>query len=107
MLAALGAGLIFGVKTPLALMFSSAGSLAFCLLAGLVTCFLPYMLYTFGLSGTEAGKASVMASVEPVVATLVGVLVYRERLDLFSLAGIALVLSAVLLTGAHSRKKST
>ena len=106
LLAALGAGLLFGVKAPLALMFSSSGTLAFCLLAGLVTCYLPYMLYTFGLSGTEAGKASFMASVEPVVATLVGVLVYRESLDLFSLAGIALVLFAVLLTEIQGRNKA-
>ena len=105
LLAALGAGLIFGVKAPVALMFSSSGTLALCLLAGVVTSYLPYLLYTFGLSGIEAGRASVMASVEPVVATLVGVLVYRESLDLFSLAGIALVLFAVLLTEIQGRNK--
>ena len=106
LLAALGAGLIFGVKAPVALMFSSSGTLALCLLAGVVTSYLPYLLYTFGLSGIEAGRASVMASVEPVVATLVGVLVYRESLNLYSLAGIALVLFAVLLTGIQGRKKA-
>lgn len=106
LLAALGAGLIFGVKAPVSLMFSSSGALALCLLAGVVTSYLPYLLYTFGLSGIEAGKASVMASVEPVVATLVGVFVYRESLNLYSLAGIALVLFAVLLTGIQGRKKS-
>ena len=106
LLAALGAGLIFGVKAPLTLMFSSSGTLALCLLAGVVTSYLPYLLYTFGLSGIEAGRASVMASVEPVVATLVGVLVYRESLNLYSLAGIALVLFAVLLTGIQGRKKA-
>lgn len=105
LLAALGAGLIFGVKAPVALMFSSSGTLALCLLAGVVTSYLPYLLYTFGLSGIEAGRASVMASVEPVVATLVGVLVYRESLNLYSLAGIALVLFAVLLTGIQGRKR--
>ena len=42
-----------------------------------------------------------------VVATLVGVFVYHESLNLYSLAGIALVLFAVLLTGAPSRKKTT
>lgn len=106
LLAALGAGLIFGVKAPVALMFSSSGTLALCLLAGVVTSYLPYLLYTFGLSGIEAGRASVMASVEPVVATLVGVLVYRESLNLYSLAGIALVLFAVLLTGIQGHKKA-
>jgi drug/metabolite transporter (DMT)-like permease len=38
-----------------------------------------------------------MASVEPVVATLLGFFVYSERLSLMSAAGVALVLGAVAL----------
>lgn len=104
LLAALGAGLIFGIREPVALMFSSGGSLALCLGAGIVTSYLPYLLYTFGLSGIEAGKASVMASVEPVVATLVGFLVFHESLSLYSVVGIVLVLGAVALTNIHKKR---
>ena len=95
--AAVGAGLIGGFRTPVGLMLSSGGNFAFVLFAALVTCYLPYLLYTYGLSGIEAGKASVMASVEPVVATLLGVLAYHEPLGLFGALGMALVLAAIVI----------
>ena len=56
---------------------------------------LPYLLYTAGLAHTEAGKASIMASLEPVVASLTGVLVFQEAIGLTGAVGIALVLTGV------------
>ena len=64
---------------------------------GLVTSVLPYVFYTLGLSGLEAGKASVMASLEPVVAALLGAAVFGEIPSAVSFLGILLVLSGVLL----------
>ena len=58
---------------------------------------LPYLLYTRGLSRVEAGKASIMASLEPVVASLTGVLVFGEPLGAATLAGIACVLAGVYI----------
>lgn len=58
---------------------------------------LAYMLYTVGLSMVESSRASITATVEPVVATLVGVLVFNELLTGYQLAGMALILSAVIL----------
>ena len=66
-------------------------------LMGVVTAILPYAFYTLGLSGLEAGKASVMASLEPVVAALLGAAVFKEIPSLMSLAGIVLVLTGVVL----------
>jgi len=45
----------------------------------------------------ESGKASIMASLEPVVAALVGVAVFGEPMSLLTLAGILLVLSGVVI----------
>ncbi|MBQ8600707.1 MAG: EamA family transporter [Clostridia bacterium] len=67
------------------------------LLMGTVTAILPYAFYTLGLSGLEAGKASVMASLEPVVATLLGAVVFQEIPSFTSFIGILLVLAGVLL----------
>jgi len=106
LLAAVGSALLWGVKTPLAVALASGGHLAFSLCAGVVTCYLPYLLYTYGLSGLETGRASILASVEPVVATLLGVLIYREKLTLLSAGGILCVLAAVLLLNARERKKA-
>ena len=56
---------------------------------------LPYLLYTAGLAHVEAGHASIMASLEPVVASLTGVLVFHETIGLTGIIGIALILAGV------------
>ncbi len=103
LLAALGATVLGGTEY-LTVITSSGGSFAFALATGLVTCFLPYLLYTHGLEGLENGKASIMASVEPVVATIVGVVIYDEALTIMSAAGIVLVLSAIVLLNIRIKK---
>ena len=67
--------------------------------AGLVvfSTVLPYILYTGGLSRVEAGKASIMASLEPVVAALAGVLLFSEPMNGLTAAGILLVLAGVVI----------
>lgn len=62
---------------------------------GAVTAAIPYALYTIGLTRTPAGKASIMASVEPLTATLIGVAFYSEKLGLVSVIGIIFILGAV------------
>lgn len=45
----------------------------------------------------ENGTASVLASIEPVVATLVGILIYKEKMNIWNLVGICLVLGSIVL----------
>ncbi len=52
---------------------------------------LPYLLYTYGLSKTAAGKAAVLCIAEPVVAALVGTLVFSEYMGALGILGIVLV----------------
>ena len=107
--AAIGAGVLVGIRGPAAVVFSSWSSFGFCVLTAVITTYLPYMLYTFGLSGMEAGSASIIASVEPVVATLVGLTVFGEKLNIWSVSGIILVLAAIVIlninTAATSKSK--
>lgn len=63
----------------------------------LLVTLLPYLSYTKGLKGMENGTASVLASIEPVVATLVGILVYKERMSVWNGIGICLVLGSIIL----------
>lgn len=67
------------------------------LAAGLIvfSTVLPYILYTRGLSRVEAGKASIMASLEPVVASLAGVVFFHESIGIMMLIGIVCVLAGV------------
>lgn len=99
----LGAAAIWGVHEPLSGMFAAAENVLWCLGTGFVSCFLPYLLYTAGLTGLRTGTASVMASVEPVVATLLGIIVYREPMSLMNACGVLLVLCAILVLNLRSR----
>lgn len=57
----------------------------------------PYILYTRGLSQVEAGRASIMASLEPVVASLAGVLLFQEPMGALTAGGIVCVLAGVYI----------
>lgn len=57
---------------------------------------LPYLLYTYGLSKTGAGKASVIAILEPAVASLVGVLFFNEGLGILGFFGLIFVISGLI-----------
>jgi drug/metabolite transporter (DMT)-like permease len=71
--------------------------LLFCVLTGLVTAVIPFLAYTLGLRTVEASRAGILATIEPLVATLVGIVVFSEPLTLLSGLGIALILAAVVL----------
>lgn len=81
--------------------------LLFCVLTALITAVIPFLAYTLGLCSVEAGRAGILATIEPMVATLFGVLFFSEPLTMLSAAGILLILSAVILLNLQRRKGST
>ncbi|RXT15334.1 DMT family transporter [Ammoniphilus sp. CFH 90114] len=64
---------------------------------------LAYLLYTFGLSLVESSKASITATVEPIVAALVGIFVFGEVLHSWQTAGIMLILASIFLIQKSSQ----
>ena len=59
---------------------------------------LPYLLYTKGLSDLgDSGKASILASIEPVVASLVGIAAFGEPMTLGVLLGLVCILASVYI----------
>lgn len=98
--AALGS-LLISHPADIAAKISSApsvgGLLLFCLLTALVTAVVPFLTYTLGLRTVEASKAGILATIEPMVATLVGILVFSEPMTLTSGLGVLLILAAVIL----------
>ncbi len=68
---------------------------------------LPYLVYTIGLRTVDAGKASVMATVEPVVATLVGVMVFAEPLSVSGIIGIILVAVSLAMLNIKTEKEKS
>ncbi len=67
---------------------------------------LAYMLYTQGLSMIESSRASITATIEPVVATLIGVWVFDELLTSYQIIGMLLILTAVVLIQLKRRRFS-
>lgn len=58
---------------------------------------LPYIFYTRGLAKVDSGKASILASVEPVVAALVGVLAFGEPMNIMVVLGLGCILISVYI----------
>lgn len=73
-------------------------------LALIPTC-LAYILYTYGLSLIESSRASILATIEPVVAIIIGVLVFRDHLSYWQGAGMLCILVAILMTTGLFRRK--
>lgn len=64
---------------------------------GFFTCILPYFLYTMALREIPAGTASTLGILEPMSATILSIIVLGEKLSLYSLIGIVLILGSVFL----------
>ena len=100
-----GAGsLVFLNPEELGTAIQTEGTLPAALGLVVVSTALPYLLYTAGLARVESGRAAILASVEPVVAALVGVLVFREPMSPTLGAGILCILGAVLLLRERAPK---
>lgn len=83
---------------------SNVSYIIFTVIFGLASTVLPYILYTVGLKQVENGKASIIASVEPVVATLLGIFLFHERLTLNGMIGVVLVLGAIVMCNVVKTK---
>ena len=69
-------------------------------LLALIATVAAFVLYTSGLKYLEASKVSILATVEPIVAVLTGVLFLGEHLRGWQVLGIALVLYSAILVAA-------
>ncbi len=79
--------------------------LLLCGLTALVTAFVPFLCYTLGLRTVEASRAGILATIEPMVAAVIGILVFSEPLTVLSGLGICLIIAAVVLLNRKSKNK--
>ena len=63
-------------------------ALFFMLGFSICTSVIAYTLYTVGLIGTKPDVASIAATIDPIVATLIGFFVLEQSLDIFQIIGI-------------------
>ncbi len=64
---------------------------------GILCTVAPFLLYTLGLVYLDNSKASIIASVEPVFAGVIGTLIFKERISISGFIGILLVIAAIIM----------
>lgn len=72
---------------------AAAGALAIALICTVA----PYLLYTRGLQDVDAGQASILATLEPLVAAAVGIFVFGEEVTAAKILGMALILASIFI----------
>ena len=65
----------------------------------LVTAVLAQFFFSVGLRLIESGKAAIYGASEPIVGTLVGILIFHEESNFLKIAGIVMVIAAILIIG--------
>ena len=86
------------IRPVIGVLTESWESAGFAVLFALVSCVLPYVFYTLGLKYISASTASIIATVEPVVATVIGAWYFGEELGVpFGYIGVGLVFLSVVL----------
>ncbi|MFB5661842.1 DMT family transporter [Alteribacillus sp. HJP-4] len=85
--------------------FTEPGMWGFAVGSVIISTILAYVLYTMGLKYIESGHAAILSTVEPIVAILVGVLIFQDHLSFWQTFGITLVFSSILFSiFSHKRK---
>jgi len=64
---------------------------------GFIVTLIPFIFYTKGLEKTEPSRVSIIAFVEPLTASAVGIAMFGEMLTPFKLLGIALIFLSLII----------
>ncbi|AUJ48956.1 hypothetical protein A9X84_12010 [Brachyspira hyodysenteriae] len=84
---------------------NGSGMLVFMLFHSLCTSVFPYAFFTIALGHMDAGKASILASGEPIAAMFFGIFFYHEIPTLLSVIGVLLTLTALTLLSLPEKNK--
>ena len=102
-----------GVLSAIVMLFAedvTMGSILNCslplLYAGVLSSGIAYSLQVLGQQHVESNTASIIMSLESVVAVLCGWLILQERMTPWELSGCALVFTAVILSQIAPKKKT-
>lgn len=80
--------------------------LAIALHLGIITVAIAYVLFAQALTTTPAASAVTLTLGEPLTATLLGVVVLRESLNLMAAGGIALLLIGLIVLAVAARREA-
>lgn len=96
---------VIDVKPVYKLITNSVYDFLYCLLFALLSSVLPYLTYTLSLKYIKSSTASIIATVEPVVATVTGVFVFSESIAFpMGYIGIAFVVASIVLINMEKKR---
>ncbi|KAA0955156.1 EamA family transporter [Planococcus sp. ANT_H30] len=73
---------------------------------GFLSTMLPFIFYTKGLQYVESSRASIIATIEPVVASVVGFFIFNETLSTWQYVGMIMVISSVIIVQESKKQKA-
>lgn len=103
LIATIGGIPLSGIVTDITIILQFENLMAILGLA-LLSTVLPFLLYTKGLQGTEAGKASILATVEPFTAAIVGFFVFNEGFTVEKIIGMLMIFIAIIYLNVMETK---
>ena len=97
------AALLIGDPVDTFRIIANPTGILWALALGIISGAVPYFLYTLGLSRVDPSHAAVIATAEPVVASLIGIFFFRESADVFTVMGIVLIIGAAVMLNLHAK----
>ena len=94
-------------SSALPMIQSHPQSLWIMLALGLFCTVLPYTLFSVAVSHMELGKATVLGFGEPLTATLWGIFLFHEPLNLQTISSMALILLSIVIVNIGTKDKGT
>lgn len=95
--ASIGTACIVDIKPVVQVLVKDPKLLPICCLFAILCTILPNLFYTLGMEQMENGKAAIIASIEPIAATITGVIAFQEGLDIFGVIGILFMIAALAI----------
>lgn len=93
-----------GMSTLVPVVRANPMTLIVALILSLVTGVTAQYAFSEGLNRIESGKAAIYGATEPVVGALVGILIFHEESNFMKIAGIAMVVAAIVIIGKSEER---
>lgn len=69
----------------------------------IVFSFIPYILYIYTLKRNDSYITASLVATSPVITFVLGVLLLKERLSLFSVFGVAMIVAGIIALTVHMK----
>lgn len=96
--ATIGMLFVTPVKQTAVMVFSSPLTVVITIALGILPTLIPYTIYVLALNYVEVSKASIIAIIEPVAATLIGAVFFSEHITLNVVIAMLLIFASVVLS---------